>query len=297
MAFVFRETWRAIRNAPMAWAMSAITLAVALSVAALFGAAAWKARTALREARESLPIEVFFAPDISDDDAQTILDRDFTQLHGIRSIALTTRKQALADYKKISGEDVERILGTNPLPASATIHIFDPTSQIVAETVERLRGMSGVADVRSDPGLLKMLEDRSHSLDQVAIIMGSLLLLTSIFFLIVTARLTIMARRPAVRVMRQLGAREWQIVLPVACEGASAGILAGIIAALVLVVLQKTSSALWEQYIDVPGHGMLPLSALIIVSGLLLGFLPSIGVAWAAGRGRHAARGSLQALQ
>jgi cell division transport system permease protein len=285
MSFIFREAWRSIRNSPMTWVMSAVTLAVALTVTSLFVGAAVKAHDSLREARESLPIEAFFAPNVSDDDARAIIEQDFKGFTNIRSAAFTTRAQALEDFKHASGEDIEHILGANPLPASVTIRLIDPSAAQLQQTIDKLKSISGIADVRSDIDLLRMLEERSKLLSQVAIILGSLLILTSIFFLILAARLTMLSRRQTVHVMKQLGASQSQVVMPVSIEGAVSGLLAGVVALLILILLVKTSGSLLAGFISVPTARDYPLLvAEILGVGLLLGMLPTTAVAWAVGR-------------
>jgi cell division transport system permease protein len=278
--FILRETWRAIRNAPMTWAMSCVTLAVALAVTALFSGAAWKARTALRTARETLPIEAFFAANVSNEDASAVVDQQIKPLPSIRSVTFTSREEALSDYTRNSGEDVERILGLNPLPASATVRIADASSDAAGHIIERLRAIGGIADVRADLGLLRVLESRSHALDRLALIFGGLLLASSIFFLVTAARLTMLARRNTVHVMKQLGARRWQIVLPVALEGGLAGCFAGLLAWGLLLLLAKSASGITGTFMAAPQpeHYALLLAAMCGI-GVLLGLLSSVPVA------------------
>lgn len=269
----------------MTWAMSAITLAVSLAVTALFAGAAMKAHTVLREARESLPVEAFFEPSVSDDDARAIVNQDLRSLTSVRSISFTTHEQALQDYKHASGEDIERILGSNPLPASATVRLSDPTAATLQQTIDKLKSISGIADVRTDVELLTMLEERSKLLGHVALILGSLLMLTSIFFLILAARLTITSRSETVHVMKRLGATLWQVVMPVAIEGAVSGCVAGLFAFALLTTLLQTSGSLLTGFVTVPSaHDYPMLASAVVVAGLILGMLPTTAVAWVVGR-------------
>src|ERR1051325_6294209 len=259
MSFIFRDRWRSIRNSPLTWAMSAVTLAVALTVTSLFVSAAIKAHLALRDARESLPIEAFFAPNVSDDDARAIIEREFKGFTNIRSARFTTHAQALEDFKNASGEDIERILGTNPLPSSVTVRLIDPTTNQLQQAIDKLKSINGIADVRGDTDLLRMLEERSKLLQQVATILGSLLILTSIFFLVLAARLTMISRGQTVHVMKQLGASPSQVVMPVSIEGAVSGLLAGVIALLILILLMQTSGSMLAGFISVPTARDYPL--------------------------------------
>lgn len=287
MMFVIRETWRAIRNAPMTWVMSCVTLAVALSVTGLLGGAAWKARTTLRTARETLPIEAFFATNVSNEDASATVDQSIRSMPGIRSVTFTSREEALADYSRSSGEDVERILGLNPLPASATVRLADASAEAAADIIERLRATNGIAEVRADLGLLRILEARSLALDRLALIFGGLLLASSIFFLVTAARLTMLSRKNAVRVMKHLGARRWQIVLPVALEGGFAGLVAGILGWGLLLLLTRSTAGITGIFIASPRpeHYALLLAAMSGV-GTTLGLVPTALVGYAASRRR-----------
>src|SRR5947209_6934339 len=108
--------------------MNVLALAVALGVSGLFGILAWKAHTAMRSLRENLSVEAFFDPGISSEDANAIVNNSIKSLPSIKSFDLITREQALTDYEKSSGENVESVLGMNPLPASVQLRLTEPTA-------------------------------------------------------------------------------------------------------------------------------------------------------------------------
>src|SRR5947209_14916313 len=107
--------------------MSVISIAIALGVSGLVGLISWKVHSSLRKLQRNLAIEAFFDPAISSVQAISIAHREITGIPGIASYTFISKEQALEDYKTSSGEDVESVLGVNPLPASIKVYLVDPT--------------------------------------------------------------------------------------------------------------------------------------------------------------------------
>ena len=241
MGFIFRETFRAIRRTPGTWAMNVLTLAVALSVSGLFGVLAWKVHSAMKTLRANLAIEAFFDPSLSSEAAAKRVDDDVKILPGVQSVMFTSREQALTDYTKMSGENVESVLGMNPLPASVTIRLSDPSAVNAKSIEEKLRQISGVADVRSDVALIATMERRAQALDTLAIIAGALLVLTALFYTVLTSRFILTTRADGIHTLTLLGATRMMIFGPEVIEAGLGGVLGGLLAAAILVGLQHNA--------------------------------------------------------
>jgi len=238
MAVIFREALRAIRRTSVTWAMNVLTLAVALGVSGLFAMLAWKAHTAMHSLRANLAIEVFFESSISSDAASRFVEDSIKPLPSIASLTFTTREQAIKDYAKTSGEDVQAVLGMNPLPASVRILISNPTTQRVREVSNRLRDMNGVAEVRSDLALVELMEQRSHALDRLALVAGSLLMLSALFFAMLSARFILQVRQKTIHTLSMLGATKATIFGPLLLEAALGGLIGGVLAVALLIALR-----------------------------------------------------------
>jgi cell division transport system permease protein len=277
IAFIFREAFRAIRRTPGTWAMNVLALAVALGLSGLFGILAWNAHSAMQSLRANLAIEAFFDPSIPSEAASRLVEDSIKHLPLVQSVAFTSREQALSDYTKMSGEDVQSVLGMNPLPASVRIRLINPTAESVAALGERLRAISGVAEVRSDLPLIRTMEQRGRALDTIALIAGSLLLLSAILFTILTARFIIRTREDVIHTMTLLGASKSMIYAPLVIESALGGVVGGLLAMGILMLLQHQAfSAMGaDMQFGASTSEQILLADVLVLAGVSLGILGS----------------------
>src|SRR5437016_5702228 len=108
--------------------MTAIVIAVTLALTGILAMLAAKANDTLEDFRANLVTEAFFDPSLSSENAQNITNEKIKMIDAISSAVFISKEDALADYEKNSHEDVENILGYNPLPASVRMTFANLTS-------------------------------------------------------------------------------------------------------------------------------------------------------------------------
>ncbi|MEP7234469.1 MAG: permease-like cell division protein FtsX, partial [Ignavibacteriota bacterium] len=172
----------------------------------------------------------FFDPQVSSADAAQTINEKIRAIPGITSLKSISKEGALTEYTKSSGEDVERILGYNPLPASVRLTFKNLTSVEAKELHSHFLTIRGVKDVLYDEKSLVSLEKRSQTLYLLALTLGGALLLVSLTIVISTIRLAIEARRDTIQAMQLLGAGRSTIIFPYIFEGGIAGLIGGIFA-------------------------------------------------------------------
>lgn len=227
---VIREAGAALRRTPIMSIMTAIVIAVSLAICGIFAMLTKRANDSLEEFRSKLIIEAFFDPSIASEDAALTADQKIKPLSGITSFKGISKEDALAEYVKSSGEDVENILGYNPLPASVRLTFHDLTSGKAKTIRSELITLKGMKDVLYDEKSLIALEQRSQTLYLLALALGGALLLVSLTIVTSTIRIALEARRDTIHVMRLLGAGRMTIILPYIFEGGFAGFIGGIFA-------------------------------------------------------------------
>jgi len=217
--------------------MSILALGVALGTSGLFAMLAWKAHTAMTSLRANLAIEAFFDPGIASEDASSVADRSVKPIAGITRYEFISKEQALRDYEKMSGEDVESVLGMNPLPASVRVYLADPTASSYSVVEKQLKSIPEVREVRGDLPLLSSMETRSHALDKLAIIFGSLMLVSAFFYSLLTSRHGFDTRKDTLHTLDLLGASRTSAVAPIVISSALAGAFGGVVGTLLLYVI------------------------------------------------------------
>lgn len=156
------------------------------------------------------------------------------RLPGVTEVTYVSKDDALAAFQQRLGGrvDLTEFLSHNPLPASFEVAVDDPAR------------LSAIA---AEAGALPNVERASYGAETVdrllawtrgvrlgGAIASGVLAFVAMIIIVNTIRLTVLARRTEIEVMRLVGATAWFIRWPFVIEGAVTGTLAGC-AALTLV--------------------------------------------------------------
>jgi cell division transport system permease protein len=278
--FVIRETFRLIRHSPLLWSMSVLTLAVALGVSGLIGLIAWKAHQSLHELQHNLAIEAFFDPSIPSDEATSRANSEVPKISGISSFTVISKEEALETYRRSSGENVESVLGLNPLPASIKVYLIDPSSASASRVELALKSISGIEAVRSDEELLRRTESRAHALNKIAIIVGALLLISAMLFVGNSARLLMGMREKNIKSLALMGATRWQINGPFVLEGALSGIFGGLVATGIVLLISKQEFFAFGGAIAIPSNEIITILCILTITGFLIAVFSTLAVSF-----------------
>jgi len=172
----------------------------------------------------------------------------------------------------------------NPLPASLRITPKD-----------EFRNMSGVKDILAAIGDDPLVQDIQYgqdwleSLDRLftilnfaALVLGVTLSLAAIFIISNTIKITVMARKEELEIMRLVGATEGFIRLPFLVEGIIQGLAGAVISLCLLGGLHALLASHPERtllkILDLDSLAFLPLSAIgaILLGGMVLGGMGSL---------------------
>lgn len=193
---------------------------------------------------------------------------------------------AMEEFKASLGEDGVLLEGLPPdvLPASLeiTLHPHPWTGTEVQAIGARLKGLSGVEDVRYGQEEL----DRVNALLSFArvgtLVLGFALCLATILIVSNTIRLTVYARRDEIDIMSLVGATNAFVRAPFVLEGAIQGLLGGGLAVASLVVLENGLRVGLERGLSY-AYGPIELSVVplelyiyLLILGLVLGLVGSL---------------------
>ncbi|MGH7919612.1 MAG: cell division protein FtsX [Candidatus Dormibacteraceae bacterium] len=206
------------------------------------------------------------------------LHRELERNSSVLRVGYTSQAQALKEAEQRPGlSGIVRASGQNPFPASfdVTVRSLDDVGGVAAQA-ERSPAV--------DPDLPTSYDESAYQrvlggLIWVAIGGGAFLLLLGVIAVVVTlnsVRAAIYARRDEVRVMQLVGARRWMIRAPFLVEGGLTGVVAGLVAALVIGIAGESAlrAAAAQSQLLAPGVGqreVLATAAALLVAGLVLG--------------------------
>ena len=220
---------------------------------------------------------VYLTADVTDEQAAEA-DAAIRQISGIAEVTFVSSEDVLELYKGYM-EEYEDLWSEfegeeNPFIPNYRVVLSDltRTDEIAAQLAE----IPCVDNVRSLSGMSEIFLSVQHVINTGCWVLVLVLGIVSMVVINNTIRLTVFARRKEINIMKYVGATNGFIRLPFFVEGMASGLLAGLIAAVVvlggygtLVHLSHNLVGFWRTLL---GPSVLPLSAVWykILGGFLL---------------------------
>jgi len=200
------------------------------------------------------------------------------RLPGVTGVVFISKEAALESFqRRLGGKvDLRSILTHNPLPASFEVASDSP------EHLQAIAAAAGALPNVEHASYGAQMADRLVAITRLVRLGGAALsvglAIVAMIIIVNTIRLTVLARRTEIEVMRLVGATAWFIRWPFIVEGAVTGALAGV-TALVLVSGAYTWLA-WATGGSLPFLPMLsPLQVAVELAWKLLLWGALIGIA------------------
>jgi cell division transport system permease protein len=241
--FFLREVSRSLRRdaGPPFAAMASVL--VTMLVLGVFIPIVQATNGAANDVRQKILVDVFLKPTANDADVDRVRRKLTQDTPHVGNVTYVSKAEAYAKEKKQNPEAYE-LLGTNPLPDTFRITPSSPGQ------VDKLRDAlapltpSGERTV-VDPAIDEVKNRREETekiLAGTKVVklsigfLAALLILASVLLISNTIRLSLLARRREVAVMKLVGATDWFIRWPFVLEGIFVGAMGGVMAILLLLV-------------------------------------------------------------
>jgi len=243
--FFLREAIRSLsRNAVPSFAAVA-TVLVTVLVLGVFIPVVQATTGAANEVRERVIADVYLQREVTDRDIQRV-ERLVEGTPHVANVEFISKEQAYRDQKERYKKYYEALQGSNPLPDAFRITPDDPDNIASIRSALAPLAPSGGRSV-VDPAIDEVRyrqEETDKILSATRVVkltmgtLAALLVIASILLIANTIRLSLYARRREVEVMKLVGATDWFIRWPFVIEGVLVGILGGVVAILMLLVLK-----------------------------------------------------------
>ncbi|MBI4727057.1 ABC transporter permease [candidate division TA06 bacterium] len=278
ISYYWREAISGMRRAKLLSLLSVSSITAALFLLGTFLLVTVNFLEAVKSLKGKFQIQAFISDGAEMRDINGA-KRIIEGMEGISQVSYISKQEALAEFRQEMGaaSDFLDVLENNPLPRSFKVSLNPECQnpQAIVRVSEEIAKLPGVEEVEYGKSWLVKLY-RIGSL--LLAIDFSLLVIVSAAVLIVvfnTIRLTFYARRPAIEIMRLVGATDGFIRRPFVLEGFLQGALGSLIGLLMLY-------AGWR--LVASQFGMLRFftlreSVLLLGFGILLGALGSWGAA------------------
>lgn len=224
----FSELWKT----PFATLMTIFVLGLALSLPSVFHVLYKNAERIAGQWDGASEISLFLKKDMSEQRVQVLINK-LALYVDIDSVTYISRHQALEEFKEMSSfSKALNYLDENPLPA---VLVVVPTKKAMNAAgskllVEKLEHEPGIDLVRVDVDWIEKLQAILSLLVDIVIGIAVLLIISVLLIVSNTIRLNILNQREEIEVLKLVGATNSFIQRPYLYVGAWYGLLGGIIA-------------------------------------------------------------------
>ncbi|OGR29527.1 MAG: hypothetical protein A2091_03350 [Desulfuromonadales bacterium GWD2_61_12] len=287
------RAWRSMRQSPFLSVATITTVAVALTLMAIFGAFVGNLQEMARRWSRDVQVVIYLDQPPGQKTLRTWLDHIERQPE-VERVTFVSQPEAFNRFRQRLGDDADLLAGMTPdiLPASLEIRLQEDfrNRQGVATLANTLRSNPAFADMRHGQDWLERFESVIRLLRASSVVLGGVLLFASLFVVANTIRLTLYARRDEIEVMALVGATPFFIRVPFVLEGIMQGVIGGGVALTSSYLLYRAAlsqdMAVWLRATGLEQLLFLSPSAqvLIVVGGGALGLAGSLIAVFRLGR-------------
>ena len=232
------------------------------------------AKKETRRLQERLEVSLVMADTVGNAYAESLAAR-IAAMKFAKDVNVVSREQALEDWKKDTGEDLEELFGVNPLSPEITFNVMaDYASETSLDELHtRLVDIPGVEEVIMPDS--EMVEAMNSNIEAVALTLGLIaIVMVVISFVLInnTVHLSIYARRFTIHTMQLVGATNGFIRRPIVLSNMSAGIIAGLLASGILAIGIVWAPAMgfphFDDYVSWPIYAAVAGGLVVVGAGL-----------------------------
>jgi cell division transport system permease protein len=276
------ESWEGLwRNRGLSL-MSAVSIGVSIYVIGLFLLLTFNLNRFVEALGRDIQVQIYMKDGAEADQIEWI-GAALSMDPAIGEVRFVTREEAQRRFRETfpTLRDLSETIEGNPFPASFELTLEgearDPAS--LAALTDRYRTAPGVEEVRYDLGWIDRLSGMVVLIRSGGFAIGALLVMAMMVTVGAVVRLTVLARREEIEIMKLVGATAAFIrgpfLLGAAVQGGAGGGLALAGLALTHRVITGTDFARSSPFLSVVGGSFLPVEAAVLLaaSGALLGLV------------------------
>jgi cell division transport system permease protein len=278
---------RAIRNfrqTPVLCAAAVLTVAVSLTIVAIFAVLLINVQNLTRLWSEQIQLIAYIDVLPEERKLQSVIE-GLHNLPEVDKVVLVNKDEAFSRFRARLGEDADLLDGLGPdfLPASLEITLEEEyRNHAGVETVIRVLKAGGdFSEFRYGQEWLERFEAFVRLLRLGGFALAGFLLFAALFIIANTIKLTLYARRDELEIMALVGATPFYIKFPFIVEGALQGLVGGLLALggtfLLFSLFLQEGLATLLLATGLTGIAFLSLAQmwLVAVAGMLLGIVGS----------------------
>lgn len=261
------------------------SIMLALFMVGLFATLIIHTQSLSEVVRENIEVHVYLSNQVSSSErnmlekslaAKDYLDRE----DGRPRMMFISKEDAAAKFIEDTGEDFTSFLGTNPLRDAYIVKIKPEMADNAKMRIIRddLQMMPGVHEATYVENLVDEVNSNMRKVALVMLGFAFILILTVIILINNTIKLALFSQRFLIRSMQLVGAKAGFIQRPFLGRAVLHGFLGGILACILLYLVQEYSYSKIEGLASLQNFDLtLALFGCLIMAGVLLAFFSSYG--------------------
>jgi cell division transport system permease protein len=270
--FLLKEGFLGFSRARLATTIGIITISLSLALIGIFGLLVQNLSDTFLRIYNQIHLEVFIDPSL-DDSAIRNLQYKIQSLNEVESLTYISPETALAEFQKDFGEDLTKVLDSNPLPPSFRVVLKSGYAQFetTEAVVRQIESFKSVDEVVFQKNIIRLMDKYFWVSVIVAGALGIAIFVISTLLIFNTIRLTIYSRQTVIEIMKLVGATPAFIKAPFIIEGILQGLIGSLLAVGLLWLMADVIKTLFMPGLFIP----LFFLGIIVLIGMLLGFIGS----------------------
>lgn len=261
----------------MSFAAVCVTVACLLIIGSI-SALLYNVNVKVEEEAKSTQILCIIDENFSEAEAKSVGSK-VNMIPNVKQAVFVSREEALREFSE-KHEDVFATVDPQTLRDRFALTLED--NNLMEETVEQLRGVTGVAEVVAPMELAEDFSSLQYIMRIISGVVIALLLVVSLLIIANTVKLAMYDRKDEIAIMKMVGATNGFIRLPFVVEGMLLGLFGAALAFFMewalydALVEWMNGVASKELFQFVPFETLLvPLLAVFIAAGLFVGLVGS----------------------
>ena len=241
----FKNIWRH----KMTTLTAIFSLFIALYIVGIIAIAGNNTHKVLHYLRSKYKIEVFFSQNVSNEKAVGFIHK-IKKIEGVRTATIIEKEDAVRIFKDQFGEDIEELLGYNPLPVSAVVNVNRNQRNFfnVEPIIKEIKSIPSVDEVRYQGNLINKIErNYKRVIDKLPYLTGVIALI-AVLIVYNTIKLSVYSRKEVIETLQLIGASNTFIKLPFIIEGILIGMISAILVFPSLFMSVKAFNYLIDSY-------------------------------------------------
>jgi cell division transport system permease protein len=281
LSYSFKLAARSIWHERWINLLSVLTIAAGLLITAVTILAVYNIDAATRRLPEKFSIMVYLSDKLSHQEVENIIDAAGRE-NIVEKVKYIPKDEALKDLKATLKDTAYVLdgLGENPLPDAIEVKLKNSAMgpDTVQKFTQRLRAISGVAEVEYGEKFLSSIYSLRMGMQGVGIVFVIMLSLGMVFVCYSTVKILFYRKRKEIETYKLLGATKGFIRAPFIIEGAVIGLssgllgLIGILSLYYLVILQLRLTFPIFKILIFPVN----MSFVLPTAGFLLGIIGAV---------------------